>query len=364
MEKELIDNLIGLGLTEDQIKKLEETGVKESSDMELLSSEEVISVTGCNLVVGKKITAAFTPKVNSTPATMAFAADNILPEIPTDDSWLEALRTGGILKVDESTVIAAIRAALASKVGLYNVPEKLAQKMEEFADENADVVPAEFFSIRKQLTRRSYSEIFSAIDGLDGNFVTEKRKKSFLSKVDEHLWPEVISFYNQLKNWMDTWQKSSSNPMAFMSVVASMVAGGGNASSGAMIPPPETGALRDAAEALNDRINKVFAGVGVQVASALAYDAVTIKKMLENSKLPALVGAANREQMLRSLGANVPATYPRLETSLTRFVMSVIKIKDVPAGDEENQYFWALANTGSTIQWDKIVDGGLEESHL
>jgi len=36
---------------------------------------------------------------------------------------------------------------------------------------NAEQVDTEFFKLRKMLTRRSYAEIFEAIDGLDGNYV-------------------------------------------------------------------------------------------------------------------------------------------------------------------------------------------------
>jgi hypothetical protein len=358
MNTDLKDQLTGLGLTEDQIEKLGTSGVKEVSDIEMLNAEEIVTITGCGLVIAKKITKAFTAKVevSAGPTNMAYAME-VLPAIPTDELWLNALRIGGVLKVDESTVIAAIRAALANKVGLYSVPDKLAKKMEEFADENAESIPAEFFKIRKQLTRRNYADIFEAIEGLDGTFVTETRKKSFLSKVDQNLWPEIIAFYSQLKNWSDTWQQSSASPAMFMNAISAMINGGGKMVPG-MMPPPDTGILRDGADALNDSINKVFAGVGVQISSALAYEATKIKETLENSKLPALIGAANREQMLRSLGVEVPATYPRLEMSLTRFVMGVIKIKDIPAGEEELQYFSALLMLGSQIPWDKFDGSG------
>ena len=231
--------------------------------------------------------------------------------------------------------------------------KKLAKKIEQFADENAEAVPPEFFKIRKQLTKRNYAEIFEAIEGLDGTFVTEARKKSFLLKVDSDLWPAISSFFGQLKNWVEAWQQGASNPALMMGAIASMISGGGKMAPG-MMAPPESGTLRDAAESLNDSINKVFAGVGVQIAAALAYDATKIKDMMENSKLPALIGAANREQMLRSLGVEVPATYPRLETNLTRFVLSVIKIKDIAGGDEELQYFGSLYMLGSQIPWDKL----------
>lgn len=358
MKQELIDQLVGLGLNEDQNAKLAAQGVSEPSDMLLLNADEIVAHTGCGLIIAKKVVAAFAPVVEATAtaATMAFATD-ILPAAPTDESWISALRAGGVLKVDQSTVISAVRAALASHVGLYEVPDILVKKMEQFADSNDESVPPEFFKIRKQLIRRTYSDIFEVIEGLDGTFVTDGRKKSFLSKVDKDLWPAISSFFDQLKSWMEAWQQGATNSAVMMGALAAMINGGGKMLPG-MMTPPDSGTLRDGADALNDSINKVFAGVGVQISAALAYEATKIKDMMEDSKLPSLIGAANREQMLRMLGVDVPATYPRLEINLTRFVLSVIKIKDIGGGDEELQYFGSLYMLGSQIPWDKLGASG------
>ncbi len=298
------------------------------------------------------------PAASAGPAVVWGGASDNLPAVPSDESWLSALRAGGILKVEQSTVISAVRAALAHRAGLYEIPEMLAKRMETFADENAEAVPPDYFKLRKQLTRRSYAEIFEAIDGLDGNFVTDARKNMLFSRIDASLWPAIISFYQQLKSWVESWQQGAANPAMMMSAIAMMASGG---AAGAMPPgmmqPPETGALRDAAEAFNDELNKVFAGTGVQIASALAYDATRIKESLENPQLPTLIGAANRDQMLRMLGVEVSATYPRMETNLTKFVLSVMAIKNLAAGNEELQFFGSLYMLGSQIPWDQLNMG-------
>jgi hypothetical protein len=87
------------------------------------------------------------PAASAGPAVVWGASDN-LPAVPSDESWLSALRAGGILKVEQSTVISAVRAALAHRAGLYDIPEMLAKRMETFADENAEAVPPEYFMIR------------------------------------------------------------------------------------------------------------------------------------------------------------------------------------------------------------------------
>lgn len=293
----------------------------------------------------------------ATATAVAFGASDILPTVPTDESWLSALRAGGILKIEQSTVISAVRAALAHRAGLFDIPDMLAKRMEAFADENAESVPTEFFQLRKQLTRRSYAEIFAAIEGLDGSFVTEARKNTLFLRIDANLWPSMVSFYGQLKSWIESWQQGAANPAMMMNAIMAMAGGGAGSMPPGMMQPPDTGALRDAADAFADDINKVFAGTGVQVASALAFDASRIKETLENPKLPSLIGAANRDQMLRQLGVEVSATYPRMETNLTKFVLGVMKVKDLAAGNEELQYFSSLYMLGSQIPWDQLGNG-------
>jgi len=315
-------------------------------------------LNGTPIAVANKAIKTLRAVAAVTPAAVSmFNSSDILPGVPTDESWLSALRAGGVLKVEQSTVISAIRAALAHRVGLYDVPDMLARKIESFADENAEAVPPEFFKIRRQLTRRSYAEIFEAIEGLDGTFVTESRKKVLFGRIDSNLWPAIVSYYGQLKAWVEAWQQGAANPAMLMNAIAMMAGGGASAMPPGMMQPPDTGALRDAGDAMNDEINKVFAGTGVQIASALAYDATKIKETLENPKLPALIGAANRDQMLRQLGVEVSATYPRMETNLVKFVLSVMKVKDLPAGNEELQYFGALYMLGSQIPWDQLGMG-------
>jgi len=359
MNEDLKKQLLDLGLTEDQIEKLAAEGVETPSDMQLLSEQDIKEKTGAGLIAVKKLIVNFAPKV--TPSTsMSFDVTGILPDVPSDESWLMALRAGGILKVEQSTVISAIRAALADKVGLYLLPSKLLIRMERFADDNVESAPKEYFLMRKLITKHNYAEIFEAIDGLDGTFVTETRKKSFLAKVDELLWPEVISFYEQLKNWIEAYAQTQNSPNAITGAIAvalNSFANGGKMSGGVITPVPDAGVLRDAADSLNDSINRVFAGVGVQIAAALAFDASGIKKILANDQLPSLVGAANRDQMLRMLEADVPATYPRLETNLTKFVLSVLKVKDI-ATDDEFQYFNLLYMLGSQIPWEKLSKKG------
>ena len=59
MNVELNAKLKELGLTDDQITKLETEGVIEAGDMAMLSAEELVAITACGLVTAKKIVKAF-----------------------------------------------------------------------------------------------------------------------------------------------------------------------------------------------------------------------------------------------------------------------------------------------------------------
>jgi hypothetical protein len=354
----VVVKLKSLGLDDVAVAKIKELGAETEADLANLTEVDLIGA-GVKTLKARSVAAALKPAptpvaepVNaSSPVAVSF--DAVLPSVPTDASWLEALRTGGVLKVDQSTVISAIRAALAWRAGLYGIPETLVKLMEKFADENDEQVTPEFFVLRKQMTKRSYAEIFTAIEGLDGSYVTEARKKQLFARIDERLWPAIIGFYDALRSWQDAWMQGAANPALMMNAIMAAV-GGGMAMPPGMMQPPDTGVLRDNADAVADAVNRVFAGTGVQIASALAYDASKIKEALENQRLPALIGVANRDQMLKQLGVAISATYPRLETNLTRFVLAIMQVKNQPAGNEEIQYFGALFMLGSQIPWDQL----------
>ena len=358
MQDELKATLTGLGLSDEQIEKLKAQGVVEQGDMALLSAAEVQETTACGLVVAKKVAAKFAPVVDTSHNVAMMSSDfgQILPKVPDDASFLRALQTGGVLKVEQSTVISAIRAALASRVGLYNVPAKLVRQMEAFTEETEEQVGPEFYKMRKLLMQSTYGDLFEAMDGMDGKFVTQTRKDELLKRISDYLWPAVVDFNRQLSAWQDAWMKGASNPAMMMMLVLGRGAGG-------TMPPglgqaPDTGILRDAALAVNDACNKVFRGTGVQISAALAYEANRIKETLENSDLPRLVGAANRDQMLKKIGVAVPATYPRLETNLTQFVLGIMAAETQPAGEDELRYFGALQLLGAQIDG-AFLSGGV-----
>lgn len=335
-------------------KVIEEFGVESIGDLASLEVNDLLSA-GMKLVKARKLVAEMqkteAPAAPTVTPTEVRAITNnfdaLLPALPTDDSWLNALKTGGILKVDDSSYIAAIRAALADRAGLYNVPDALAKAMEKFADETEEQVDPTFYSLRKLLTRRSYGDIFAAVDGLDGTFITESRRKEFLSRIRDNLWPAIADSYRAVDAWYQTYRASFADP----SMLVAVLSGGGPVAG--MTAAPDTAPLHDAGDTLVNSINRLFRGTGVQVAAALAYDANVIRKTMEDPRLPAMTGTKNRELMLKKIGTNVSSNYVRLEQNLVKYVLAFVK-HDTVTSDVEVNYFIALWQLGAQINWAEL----------
>lgn len=294
----------------------------------------------------------------ATVPTMSTASFDVLPQVPSDEAWLSALKVGGVLKFNKETVIGTVSAALAARLGLYDLPEKIGAAMERQAESLEEPVGEEYYTMQALLTRRNYADIFSAMPGVDGRFATQARKTALLRRINDRLWGSLNLYHQQLKQWVDAWQQSTAmtNPNALISALSSLTGRGGVMPPGLM-QPPATDVLRDAADGVVNDINYVFAGTGMPVAMALAYDAQQIRKVLENPSLPAQLGVTNRDQMLRMLGVAVSSDYPRLERNLKQFALGIIDLPNVSAGEAEYQYIGALFQLGAMIPWDRLDTG-------
>lgn len=357
MNDELKTKLKDLKFNDEQIAKLEAQGVTNQAEMGMLSEKEVREITGCNVISAKNTVAAFVSAPAQEPASAAATIQNLLPAIPDDVSFLEMLKVGGVLKIDRTDVIAAIRSAVASKVGLFELPDKLSEKMEDFAESQDEPVGEAFFKIQKQLTQRRYGDVLAAL-GANGTFVSEKRKRELLSRLNQDLWPALNGFQQQLSAWVTAWMQGTSNPGMLMMAMAMSHQGSSSVLPPGILQPPETVVLRDGAEGVINKVNHVFAGTGRIVARAMAFDATSIKTVLDDPNLPSMVGAANRDQMLKMVGSAVSADFVRLEQNIARFALAIMELPKIAAGNEELAYFSAMYTLGSQIPWDKLGTSG------
>ncbi len=295
------------------------------------------------------------PKAAPVPAAEARVAGpsyDVLPSVPDTSSFLELLKVGGVLKVGPVEVMSALKASYADRMDLFDVPDIIMKKMEEFADTQGEPCGENFFRLHKLVTSRSYAEVLSVIN-VPGTFVSERRKKAFLARL-ESIWAVLNGFHKQLVSWQEAWSQGMANPGMMLAVLAMGQSGAGMLPPG-MMQPPETNALRDAAEAVVDAINKAFAGPGIPVARALAYDAEQIRALLDEPTLPASVGVTTKEQLVKLLGKAVTAEDVRLERSVTRYALSIMELPKITAGQTEYAYLAAMLQLGASIPWDKLM---------
>lgn len=360
MNEELKGKLKGLGLKDDQIAKLEtDGGATTEADIALLSAEEIKNTAGCNIVVAKKIAKAFTAPAPTAAAPQMVSMD-VLPAIPDEKSFLEPLKVGGVLKIQAIDVMAAIRAGIADKARLFTLPDMLLEKMDQFAQDQSEPVGVAFWHLRNQVTRRGYGDLFAAMEETPGTFINDRRKKELLQRLNSLLWPALGGFHDRLTAWSDVWAKGAANPaMAFAFLAMGQVGVPGAVLPPGIMQPPDTAPLRDEAEAVIDRINKVFAGTGIVVARALAYDATRVREVLEDPTLPATIGSATREQMLKTLGIDVGAADIRLEKGLAKYALSIMELPKVAQGPVEYTYLAAMLQLGASIAWDKLGVGSI-----
>lgn len=357
-EKTLDEILKEYGADDNVIAAIKELGVETPEDLTLLKAED-LTAAGMKLVQARKLLATTVevsidtekPTSSTSPATnsaVIFTVDQILPSVPADEAWLGVLKSGGVLKVDQMTYISAVRAFLANRLGVNDIPKRLTDAMENYAISAGEPVSEDYYTLSTMLTRRNYGEIFGAIKDVNGTFVSDKRKKELIERINKYLWPAVAACYQQLDAWQKAWA-GSINPATMLMAFAG---------SGAQLPPgmnqaPDTSPLRDAGDDLRNALNMTLAGTGSVVATAMAYDFGQIRKVLEDPSLPGRLGLANREQMYKQLGISVDASIIRAESSIVRFILSFVQNSNI-APETEIQYYGALYTVAMQINWKQL----------
>jgi hypothetical protein len=278
---------------------------------------------------------------------------SILPNLPDETSFIEMLKVGGDLKVGKTEVLSAVKAALAKQVGLYELPGALLKKMEEFSEEQEEPCGKEFFEVQKLLTEKKYGDILAVI-GVTGSFISEGRKNAFLAKLDEYLWESLKSFHLQLNAWQKTWMEGAANPAIMMMALAKP----GGALPPGIADPPDVSPVRVSGEEVINKINKVFAGPGIPVARAMAYDATRILGIIENPKILTQTGYTTKDQMLKGLGVAVGSEIVRMEQNITRYTLAIMSLPEV-AADDELMYLTAMLRLDGAIPWDKLGAKGI-----
>lgn len=361
MEEELKKNLGELGLSSEQIEKLSAEGAVTREDVAKLDAGEIKAITGCGLVTAKKIVAAFAPVKETMETAIVKAGEaaviEVLPALPEGDtSFIDMLKTGGVLKVSPVDVLGAVRAGIAANIGIDRIPGILLDKMEAFAESQEEPASDIFYKLMKIIAARSYAEVLSAC-GVSGHFMSDKRKRDFLAKLDTNFWKTLVDFQAQLEAWWDLWASELQGMSGAMLALKGEKTGAVDDILRDMAAAPDSSALRAAAEVVINRINKVFAGAGIPVERALAYDATKVRELLDEKGLPEAIGCSNKEQMLKAisqdLGTAIEADYVDFEKNVAIFILGIMKLNEI-AADKERKFIIGLRRIGRLINWEKL----------
>ncbi len=281
---------------------------------------------------------------------------DVLPAPRTDDSFIAALKVGGVSKVGQTELEAGVKAALADRVDFFGIPKKILAAMERHAEVTEEPFGDSYYEVVKLITKRDYSDIFAAL-GVPASAVPQAKRTKFLTQINNILWPSIQGFNAQLSGWFDAWMKAAGNPAMMMQAITSLAGGGGMLAP--MISMPDTEPLRIAADEVVDTVNRAYAGVGVPAARALAYEATQVKELLAKPEIMGLVGATSRELMLKELGIDVSANFISMEHSVVKYVLAVSNLSAQPKGSREEQaYLQSLYQLGAAIPWEKLLAGG------
>ncbi|HRC27774.1 MAG TPA: hypothetical protein PKV96_00110 [Candidatus Saccharimonas sp.] len=110
---EVAAKLAEFGANDSVVAAVKALGVESVADLAELTEAD-LSGAGLPVVKVRKLLGSVKPVTGPTvdaPVMSSAAFDSVLPVVQDDASWLTALKTGGVLKVDQSTVVAAVRAA-------------------------------------------------------------------------------------------------------------------------------------------------------------------------------------------------------------------------------------------------------------
>ncbi len=353
----------GVGDTALAVTKLDELGVECVADLAALSAEELVGV-GLKLVKARKLLEALNSKAATAGGTSAARVSSVtttsraeqintvvLPEPPNEESWLSSLRSGGVLKVGESTYLSAARAIIAAKLNVKDLIKRLCEEIEQTAVAQDEVVPQLYFDLRNRNLRRKYSEVFAVVGGASA--ITEAQRASTMRRIQERMVPALYRCHMAADAWLRTWI-ASTGPMMGAFAVGQQI----GAPIGMSIPPafnsmPDVAPIRDACDELRDAVNASLSGVGPAAVTAIACEYRDLQEILNNDSLPAYLGVATREQMLKKLDIGVGASLIRMERDLVRLLLAYAS-SDSQSPDQESSYYYACHMVGAQIPWNHL----------
>lgn len=282
-----------------------------------LTGAGVAKATARAAIKGIRNAPVVTPVAPAAGETGARGGVSLLISVGDDTSILDLLRVGGVAKMTAEDLVAAVRAAYTRAVGVDQIIPTLLRRMKEHAESLDEPLGPTYFKLLKASRRRQYADVLAAFDGAISS-VPEDEKEKFLNKVDT-LWPKLAAFQAQL----DAYRQLHKDESADVGNIVAAIRGGT-----AAVDYPDVTPVIAAARGVIDAFNRVFGGMGIPAARALAKDITDEAELLRNPELPGTIGAGSFEEMVKKLGLGVPADARQIEVNIATFVLNLLKLPD------------------------------------
>lgn len=294
--------------------------------------------------------------LNPAPAAPVAMASLMKP-LPDDTAFLSMLVTGGRLNgsVTPADAAVAVRVALASGVGLYDVPDRLVEAIEAHSEALETPADASVYDVITSITEREYAPILRAL-GAPQRAISASERKKFLARAAATLFPGLRRFHAALAGWYEQYKVERSDPGMLIQAFTGGLSG--------LMPmvATDTSTLRSAAADLITMVNKLFSGLtAIPSARAMATDAVRILGQLNDPRYISAAGFTSRDEMLRKLGVNVTDHFARVERAVATYAINAMDIGNVP--DAQLPLFaQQLFMLGATIPWDTLGTSAVSDS--
>ena len=352
-----------LGVANDVIEKIKsELGAERVEDLSGLTEQDLVSV-GMKVLPARNLLKTILSATTQQPAAEVAGADtaeppamSVLEQLPPDQTLLESLRVGGVLKVEHARVVMAGRCLWAQQTGMYGADKRLMDMIDRhYTSAVEEPNPPIFWELNAARTRNRFAPIFNALKMPGASvYATASARNAYWDKMNQVFIPRLQELQRQLTVWYDTWTKQAAANVSINLGAALATSQGQVGVLPAQRIPPITNIL-GSVDAMIDSINKVFAGRNEVVAIALAVDAQRLRELLKRNDLHTFTGSASREVMLRDLGVAATTDVILMENNFSMFLHNAIRVHTLPTtGRMTAMFLQELQEVGANIDWDRL----------
>lgn len=363
---ELRQVFLNLGVKEDEVDPaIERLGISQVSDLAYFDKEEAFEKAGITSMLAQRKLVEEATRIKSEQIEAAKAITEVelnLSMLAADideEKWMEDLRQQGIIKFEQPTYIAGIKAVLAANMGVFNSVEKLAQMVDEYSVKNAIPSPSLYYTLQDIITRRQYGLVFAASENNRVNgvpiYATTDDMNQLMKKIMSDFVPSILEAARLVVSWHDDLAAQKTTDF-FMEKTMQ----GQQTAQSTSYPSPA--ALYDAAVNMRMSINRTFSGNGIQKALAIYNEYTEFVKVLNDGDLPKSVGALDKDNVLNMLGFDANAAAVRSERYIVKFVISIMDAENL-AKDNEVLFFRELHDLVRQIDWSALT-GNAKDAHL